>query len=133
MSYLLDTDTFSAIVKQRSAYAADRLQRVASGGLAVSIVTLGEVRFGIALKPPKADVLRRIEALAGVVRVLPLGIEVVPHYARLRTFLQRQGTPIGPNDMWLAAQALAADLTLVTGNEREFARVPTLRAENWMR
>jgi tRNA(fMet)-specific endonuclease VapC len=47
--------------------------------------------------------------------------------------LRRAGTPIGPNDLWIAAQALAEDLTLVTGNEREFARVPGLRVENWLR
>ena len=42
-------------------------------------------------------------------------------------------SPIGANDLWIAAHALAADLTLATGNEREFRRVPTLRVENWMR
>ena len=133
MSYLLDTDTFSMIAKQRSEAAAKRLHDVAEGDVAISVVTLAEVQFGLEINPLHARVLRRIEALSRVVRALPLGLEVVPHYARLRALLQRQGTPIGPNDLWLAAHALSADRTLVTGNEREFRRVPALRVENWMR
>ena len=133
MSYLLDTDTFSTIAKQASEVAARRLHEVAEGELAISVVTLAEVRFGLELNPLHTRVSRRIEAMLRVVRALPLGLDVVPHYARLRALLQRKGTPIGPNDLWLAAHALSADLTLVTGNEREFRRVPTLRVENWLR
>jgi tRNA(fMet)-specific endonuclease VapC len=132
MSYLLDADTFSMIAKQRSEAIAKRLHEVGAGDVAISVVTLAEVQFGLELNPPHARVLRRIEALSRIVRALPLGLEVVPHYARLRVLLQRRGTPIGPNDLWLAAHALSANLTLVTGNEREFRRVPTLRVENWM-
>lgn len=54
------------------------------------------------------------------------------HYGKIRHHLTRQGTPIGPNDLLIAAQALAADLILVTANTREFARVPSLRIENWL-
>jgi tRNA(fMet)-specific endonuclease VapC len=54
-------------------------------------------------------------------------------YAEIRTQLQRTRQPIGSNDLWIAAHALADDLTLVTNNEREFRRVPGLRVENWAR
>ena len=133
MSYLLDTDTFSTIAKQRSEPAAKRLHDVAEGDVAISVVTLAEVHYGLTLNPLSLQVRRRVEALSRIVRALPLGLDVVPHYARVRALLQRKGTPIGANDLWIAAHALAADLTLVTGNEREFRRVPTLRVENWMR
>lgn len=53
-------------------------------------------------------------------------------YAEIRHHLWMQGTPIGPNDLLIAAQALAADLTLVTANAREFERVPSLLIENWL-
>jgi tRNA(fMet)-specific endonuclease VapC len=132
MSYLLDTDTFSMIAKQRSDAAERRLHALAEGDVAISVITWAEVQFGLALNPLHARVLRRIEALASVVRALPIGLDVVPHYARLRALLLRKGTPIGPNDLWLAAHALSANLTLVTGNEREFRRVPKLRVENWL-
>ena len=63
-------------------------------------------------------------------KVLPLDADGVPAYARLRTLLERAGTPIGPNDMLIAAHALALGCTLVTANA-EFDRVPGLRVENW--
>ena len=133
MSYLLDTDTFSMIAKQRSDAAERRLRALADGDVAMSVITWAEVQFGLALNPLHASVLQRIEALSRVVRALPIGLDVVPHYARLRALLHRKGTLIGPNDTWLAAHALSANLILVTGNEREFIRVPGLRVENWLR
>lgn len=132
MSYLLDTDTFSAIAMERSPSAALRLDAIAEGEVAISIITLAEIRFGMACKPLRERTRARIEVLLRLVRNLPLGLHAAPHYALIRSHLQRKGTPIGPNDLWLAAHALAEDLTLVTGNQREFKRVPTLRVENWM-
>lgn len=132
MSYLLDTDTFSALVRQRSVAALDRLLAVASGQVMMSVVSIAEVHFGLALKPQHARVLARVEALSRLVQALPLGVNVVPHYAGARATLQRLGTPIGSNDLWLAAHALAENLTLVTNNERAFRRVPGLRVENWL-
>lgn len=132
MNYLLDTDTFSMIAKQRSDAAERKLRALADGDVAISVITWAEVQFGLELSPLHARVLHRIDALSRVVRTLSLGVDVVPHYARLRALLHRKGTPIGPNDTWLAAHALSADLTLVTGNECEFRRVPKLRVENWL-
>ena len=54
-------------------------------------------------------------------------------YGQIRAALRARGTPIGQNDLWLAAQALATDLVLVTNNEREFRRVPGLKIQNWTR
>ena len=92
-----------------------------------------QVAFGQALNPVIERIAARIALLREV--LLPLALEpaVAEHYARLRLALQRAGTPIGPNDLWLAAHALERDLTLVTNNEREFSRVPGLRVENWLR
>ena len=63
---------------------------------------------------------------------MPLTTPVDAHYAAIRTHLERAGTPIGPNDMLIAAHALALDLTLVTANTREFERVPALKIDNWL-
>ena len=53
-------------------------------------------------------------------------------YAKLRVFLENAGTPIGPNDMLIAAQAIALDLTLISANTKEFARIPNLKFDNWL-
>lgn len=132
MTYLLDTDVFSAIVRERHATLLRRLETIQLNDLAVSIITVAEVRYGQALNPLATKLRHRVDALLDVVQRLPLGWNVVPHYAAVRVHLQKKGTPIGQNDLWLAAHALAEDLTLVTGNEREFKRIPKLRIENWM-
>ena len=133
MTYLIDTDVFSAIAKARDAALLRRVAQVRLEDLALSIVTIGEIRFGQALNPLAIRLRERIDVLLDSMRRLPLAWNAVPHYASTRAHLQKKGTPIGPNDLWLAAHALAEDLTLVTANEREFTRVPKLRVENWLR
>jgi tRNA(fMet)-specific endonuclease VapC len=73
-----------------------------------------------------------VEELLSIVEVFPLDGEVDRKYAKIRTRLENGGTPIGPNDLLIAAQALALGLTLVTANIAEFARVPGLHIENWL-
>ena len=131
MTYLLDTDTFSAIAMQRSPFAVQRLYEIAEGNAAISIVTLAEIRFGMALKPLHARTQARIEAMLRLIRNLPLGIAVAPHYAKIRSHLQRKGTPIGSMDMLIAAHAQSLGVPLVTNNVKEFKRVPHLQVHNW--
>jgi tRNA(fMet)-specific endonuclease VapC len=64
---------------------------------------------------------------------LALSPGVAEHYSRVRHELAKLGKPIGVNDMWIAAHALAENRTVVTNNEREYTRVPGLRVENWLR
>ena len=81
----------------------------------------------------RAEVSAYLVALIEMIQVLPLPLDAAAEYAALRAALQRTGKSIGENDTWIAAHALAANLTLVTNNEREFRRVPKLRVENWSR
>jgi tRNA(fMet)-specific endonuclease VapC len=69
----------------------------------------------------------------GVLEVLPFETPADSAYGLLRTRLEQAGTPIGANDLLIAAQALALGYTIVTGNEKEFARVDDLLRENWLR
>jgi tRNA(fMet)-specific endonuclease VapC len=75
----------------------------------------------------------RIENLLSYLPVLPIDIAVTSHYADIRKSLELKGTPIGQNDLWIAAHARAADLVLVTDNVGEFGRVEGLQIENWLR
>ena len=74
----------------------------------------------------------RIDLLLSALEILPLETPVDRHYGAVRQQLARQGTPIGPNDLLITAQALALDLTVVTANVQEFSRVPGLGVENWL-
>lgn len=80
-----------------------------------------------------ARLTAQLETILGAVDVLPLESPADATYGALRAELERRGTLIGPHDMLIAAHCLALDLTLVTDNEREFARIDRLIVENWLR
>ena len=132
MKFLLDTDTFSAIAARRHPAALERLSALPDGAAGICWITWGEIAFGIRRSKPAQRTLSGIEALRRSLLRLPLDEAVVEQYARLRAALEAKGRPIGPNDSWIAAHALSHSLTLVTGNEREFRRVPGLKVENWL-
>lgn len=133
MKYLLDTDVFTALARGGPSAAVERAQDVGLDAIAMSVVSEGEIRYGQAHRPVSATLAARIDALLSQLRRLPLDAKVVPPYAQLRAELRQAGRPIGPNDCWIAAQALAEGLILVTANVREFERVRGLRIEDWLR
>ncbi len=131
LSYLLDTNILSALVRQPAGIVAIRIAEVGEYSICTSIVVAAELRYGAA-KSVSKQLSERISLTLSALKILPLEAPTDEHYAQIRHHLTRQGTPIGPNDLLIAAQALAADLTLVTANTREFDRVPSLRVENWL-
>jgi tRNA(fMet)-specific endonuclease VapC len=99
---------------------------------AVSCVVLFELWYGIArsrLRQRNAETLTNF--LAGPVQVLQFDTDDAREAGEIRALLARAGTPIGPYDVLIAAQARRRGATLVTANRREFARVPGLRVEDW--
>ena len=132
MSYLLDTDTCSYIMRSRTGLLWDRLDQLPEKSAAISVITLGELQFGATLKPLATRIAAQLEKLLRCLPVLPLSADSCMHYARIRSDLQRKGSLIGPNDLWIAAHALTHQLTLVTHNTREFARVKGLKLESWV-
>jgi tRNA(fMet)-specific endonuclease VapC len=133
VKFLLDTDTFSVAARDGSAELLSRLEGESLDDIALSVVTVGEIEFGLSKRMPPPRIAARIVAMRQSFRILTLDERAASAYGRLRQQLQSQGIPIGPNDLWIAAHALSEDLTVVTGNTREFARVPGLRVENWLR
>jgi tRNA(fMet)-specific endonuclease VapC len=130
--FLLDSDICIFAMKRRTPALLRRLdQRAATS--AISVVAYGELAFGEAMSVRREEAAAHLAALLETLQVLPLPLEAARRYAEIRAQLQRIGQPIGSNDVWIAAHALADDLTLVTNNEREFQRVPGLRVENWAR
>ncbi|GAA4345554.1 type II toxin-antitoxin system VapC family toxin [Variovorax defluvii] len=134
--YLLDTNIVSALMRDPqgmvAAILADRLERQPQSRLCTSIVAACELRYGVARHRSRKLPLQ-LEAVLKDLEVLPLDEPADRHYGKLRADLERLGTPIGPNDLFIAAQALAHKLTLVTDNLREFERVAHLKIENWLR
>jgi tRNA(fMet)-specific endonuclease VapC len=97
----------------------------------MSIVTYLELVYGAWKSQQAAANLARLEELRGIVPVQPLEVDAARDYARIRTDLEKRGSPIGAYDLLIAAHALSLGLILVTNNVREFARIQGLRLENW--
>lgn len=128
--FLLDTDTVSDLVRNPGGPVARMVAQHGEATVCTSIVVVAELRFG-ARKRGSMRLERQLESVLRGLDVLPLEPPADSRYAELRVALERAGTPIGPNDMLIAAHALALDLILVTGNTREFSRIPALLALNW--
>jgi tRNA(fMet)-specific endonuclease VapC len=130
--YLLDTNIVSDLIRNPQGAGMTRIAEVGEAAVATSIIVSSELRYGAA-KRGSARLNAQLEAVLGSLPVLRLESPVDVAYASLRAALEAAGTPIGANDMLIAAQALALELTLVTDNVREFSRVPGLLVENWLR
>ena len=131
VQFLLDTNIVSQLARFPQGAVAKRIAEVGESQVCTSIVVAAELRYGTVRKGSER-LSRRIEAVLSALEVLAFEAPADRHYAALRTDLERRGTPIGPNDMLIAAQALAADVTVVTASVDEFRRVPGLRVENWL-
>jgi tRNA(fMet)-specific endonuclease VapC len=130
-AYLLDTNILSDLVRHPQGAVAARIVTTGEDRVCTSIINAAELRYGAA-KSGSDQLAHRVDLLLSALEVLPLEAPADHHYAELRNHLARQGTPIGPNDLLIAAHALAMGLTVVTANVREFARVPGLAVENWL-
>ncbi|MDQ3058590.1 MAG: type II toxin-antitoxin system VapC family toxin [Pseudomonadota bacterium] len=133
MRYMLDTNILIYLMKNKPPQVAERVNALGSDAeLCMSFFTFAELLMGAERSTQKADVLRRLDALARVVPVrYGVNRAICEHYAVQFTRLRAAGTPIGANDLWIASHALADDCKLVTNNTREFERVAGLRLENW--
>jgi len=130
--YLLDTNTCIYAVSGRHPEVTKRLDRMLPGQAIISVIVYGELMFGAAKSLRPQDARNRLEALKQVAPVEPLPESAADFYGLIRAELERAGTPIGNNDLWIAAHGRASRLTVVTNNESEFRRVKGLKVENWV-
>ena len=135
MTYLLDTDTLSNLVRPAPApLLVRRLATVEPSEQATSSITVGELLYGAHRRSVRSgELIERIERdLLWHLPVLPFDEDAARVYGSLRVKLERQGTPIGDTDTRIASIALARGMVVVTGNVRHFERVPDLLVENWL-
>ena len=130
MSFLLDTNVCIHALKQHPAVLR-RLLAERPIDVALSVITEAELRTGAAKSAAPAKTARLLENFLRPLTILDFTSQDAGSYAEIRALLERAGTPIGPLDTLIAAQAVARSLTLVTSNQREFARVPGLRSQDW--
>lgn len=129
--YLLDTNILIAAIKGRET-VRKRLERIDAPNILISPIVLGELLTGVEKSQLKSSNRQRLLGVLKGFRLIEMPPEAAIRYGDLRATLESRGTPIGANDLWIAAHALALGVTLVTENSREFRRVDDLAVENWL-
>jgi tRNA(fMet)-specific endonuclease VapC len=140
--YLLDTNACIAVrdehrkkssknptAQQRRQRVHARWQSTPAADIAMSAISMGELRYGADKSSAPQASHRLLDQLSRMIAVLPVSEDVCRHYGEIRHQLHQ--SPIGPNDTWIAAHARQAGCTMITGNTGEFTRVTGLMVEDW--
>jgi len=130
--YLLDTNVLSDLVRNPQGPSARRLAEVGDKFVCTSVIVAAELWYGAA-KRNSQRLTAQLEAILAAIEIVAIESPVERVYGRLRARLERDGQPIGGNDLLIAAQSISLGLTLVTDDEREFSRIVELPCENWVR
>jgi tRNA(fMet)-specific endonuclease VapC len=129
--YLLDTNICIYLIRKQSKELLKRIQRCKPGDIAISSITLAELRYGVEKSRFPEKNTEALDTFLMSFEVLPFDDNAAHSYGRMRANLEKSGRLIGPLDMMIAAHALSVEAVLVTNNEREFSRVSGLEIENW--
>ena len=130
--FLLDTNICIYIRRRRPPGLLARFERLKLGEAVLSVITYGELIYGVEKSQFREQATKQLAELAGLVPIMALPPQVGEFYGAIRASLEARGEIIGNNDLWIAAHAKAAGLTLVTNNEREFRRIQGLKMQNWV-
>ena len=132
LRYLLDTDICSYAIKRKEAALLGRIREgLIAEEIAISVITRGELLYGLALLPEATSLARAVHAFLDTVPCLDWNKEAANRYAPLHAQQKITGNPIGYMDTQIVAHALAENLTLVTNNERHYGRIDSLQLVNW--
>jgi len=129
--YMLDTDISSYIMKRSNDRVLQQLQMVPVSAVCISAISKAEMLYGIEVSPRRQKDQAALDEFLRYVEVMEFPPGAALDYALIRADLKRRGTPIGGNDLLIAAHARYLGLTLATNNTREYWRVPGLKIENW--
>jgi tRNA(fMet)-specific endonuclease VapC len=131
MKYLLDTNICIYLIKQKPHHVLQKFQTHSVSEIGVSAITVAELQFGAQKSQRPAQNQRALEQFLIPLLIVNFDYNAATAYGYIRAALEAQGTPIGPLDLLIAAQAASLDLTLITNNIKEFSRVAHLKLENW--
>lgn len=129
--YLLDTNVCIRYLNGRSLSIKERLKATNADDIYVCAIVKAELFYGAMRSNNPERTLANQKKFINLFVSLPFDDDAALIYGNIRAYLAKQGTPIGSNDLQIAAIALCHNLTLVTHNTREFSRIPDLRLEDW--
>ena len=129
--YMLDTNILSDLIRNPQGKAARRIAKAGEDNICTSIIVAAELRYGCE-KSGSTKLRKAVDDLLGEIAVLPFEAPADADYGAIRTQLESAGTPIGGNDLLIAAHARALGAIIVTANVGEFRRVRDVKVENWL-
>jgi tRNA(fMet)-specific endonuclease VapC len=132
MKYLLDTNICIYIIKQKPITVFEKFKSFDIGSVGICSITLAELQYGVMKSSNPEKNLDALNEFLTPLEIIDFDVYAALAYGKIRAELERQGTPIGPLDTLIAAQALSHKLILVTNNVKEFIRVKGLEIKNWV-
>lgn len=132
MRALLDTNICIYMIKNKPPEVRKHFDRFVPGDIGISAITVAELHYGVAKSAAKEKNALALEGFLLPLEIVAFDMESALVYGKIRSDLERRGTPVGGMDMLIAAQAIARGLTLITHNLKEFQRIPELRCETWI-
>jgi len=132
MNYMLDSDTCIYMHNNVSVDYFSKLSHLEDKvEILLSSIVLSELQYGVYNSDRIEDNQMKLQCFLEGVKIVPYNTKCAAYYGKIRANLRRQGTPIGPNDLFIAAHAIAENATLITNNTREFQRIKNLKVLSW--
>jgi len=132
MKYLLDTNICIYIIKKKPESVIKRFEKLKSGSVAISTITLSELYYGVSKSLKPDENMIALQEFISPLEVLDYTNVDALIYGKIRNLLEKKGSPIGAMDLLIASIAKSQDLILVTNNTKEFLRITDLKIENWV-
>ena len=131
MKYLIDTNICIYIMNKRPVGVIKKFKQFELGEVGISTITVSELQYGVAKSTHRKENQQRLEQFTAPLEILTYDEMAAEAYGDIRFQLEKDGLPIGPLDLLIAAHALSQNLILVTNNDKEFRRITGLKVENW--
>ena len=131
MNYLIDTNICIYIMNKRPSKVIIKFKEFEVGEIGISSITVSELQYGVSKSINRKKNQLRLDAFLAPFEILPYDESAAIRYGDIRIQLEKQGQPVGPLDLLIAAHALSLKLTIITNNEKEFTRIKSLKVQNW--
>ena len=131
MKYLLDTNICIYIMNERPVRVIKKFKKLELGEVGISTITVSELQYGVMKSTYRKENQQRFYQFIAPLEILAYDEMAAGVYGNIRFQLEKNGQPIGPLDLLIAAHALSQNLILVTNNDKEFKRIRSLKVENW--
>jgi tRNA(fMet)-specific endonuclease VapC len=132
MTWFLDTNICILFLKGSYPYMMEVMRTHRPADVKIPAVVQTELLYGVEKSARREENRQNVERFLSIFEIVPFGKECAGIYGEVRAELERQGSPIGPNDLLIAATVLSCNGILVTKNQREFSRIKGLQLENWV-